>query len=378
MQIKALTFIFLISFCYAQVQVQSLGKSGLENALLMERKGDLQEAQKIYELILETKPKNRQAFNRLKNIYKRLGNYMATAELISNWLIHFPHDIQQRVELGEIFYISDNHEQAERVWDEFILQYGQNTSAYRMLVHTYSRLGLGEKMIQLAHDGRQIFADPDFMALEMGHFYHSRQNVKKALTEYLVFAQYNPRQHKTILDKLLIISDDKEALPIIEHYLIKQINLIFQQIDTKKIRTAKLMLKKYKNKIVLPVDVKVAVSGSSKPMTVSIKDIPNKYTGYDIGPESFKLFTKELSKAKSIFWNGPLGMYENRNYARSTYKMAKLLSKKRARVIVGGGDTANAVKRFEKDLYHVSTGGGASLELISGKKLPAIIALENN
>ena len=71
-------------------------------------------------------------------------------------------------------------------------------------------------------------------------------------------------------------------------------------------------------------------------------------------------------------------MYENRNYARSTYKMAKLLSKKRARVIVGGGDTANAVKRFEKDLYHVSTGGGASLELISGKKLPAIIALEDN
>ena len=149
-------------------------------------------------------------------------------------------------------------------------------------------------------------------------------------------------------------------------------------IDTKKLRTAKLLLKKYKNKIVLPVDVKVAVSESSKPMTISIKDIPDKYIGYDIGPESFKLFTKHLSKAKTVFWNGPLGMYENRNYARSTYKMAKLLSKKRARVIVGGGDTANAVKRFEKDLYHVSTGGGASLELISGKKLPAIIALEDN
>ncbi len=60
MQIKALTFIFLISFCCAQVQVQSLGKSGLENALLIERKGDLREAQKIYELILETKPKKKQ------------------------------------------------------------------------------------------------------------------------------------------------------------------------------------------------------------------------------------------------------------------------------------------------------------------------------
>ena len=112
--------------------------------------------------------------------------------------------------------------------------------------------------------------------------------------------------------------------------------------------------------------------------TVSIKKIPDKYIGYDIGPESFKLFTKHLSKAKTIFWNGPLGMFENRNYARSTHKMARFLSKKRARIIVGGGDTANAVKRFEKEFYHISTGGGASLELISGKKLPAIIALENN
>ncbi|MBW2985174.1 phosphoglycerate kinase [Candidatus Woesearchaeota archaeon] len=150
------------------------------------------------------------------------------------------------------------------------------------------------------------------------------------------------------------------------------------QIDTKKLRTAKLLLKKYKDKIVLPVDVKVAINTSSKPITVSIKKIPDKYIGYDIGPESFKLFTKHLSKAKTIFWNGPLGMFENRNYARSTHKMARFLSKKRARIIVGGGDTANAVKRFEKEFYHISTGGGASLELISGKKLPAIIALENN
>ena len=226
MRIKSLAFFILISICSAQVQVQSLGKRGLENALLMERKGDLQEAQKIYELILETKPKNRQAFNRLKNIYKRQGDYMAAAELISNWLIHSPHDIQQRVELGEIFYISDNHKQAEIVWDEFIQQYGQNTSAYRMLVLTFSRLGLGEKMIQLVYDGRKNFADPDFMALDMGNYYQSRQNVEKALSEYLIFAQHNPRQHKVILDKILIISDDDEALPIIENYLIKHMDTI--------------------------------------------------------------------------------------------------------------------------------------------------------
>jgi len=71
MQIKSFILFLFISICTAQIQVQSLGRSGLENALLMERKGDLQEAQKIYELILETKPKNRQAYNRLKNIYNK-------------------------------------------------------------------------------------------------------------------------------------------------------------------------------------------------------------------------------------------------------------------------------------------------------------------
>ena len=224
MQIKSFILFLFISICTAQIQVQSLGRSGLENALLMERKGDLQEAQKIYELILETKPKNRQAYNRLKNIYKRLGDYMAAAELISNWLKYSPHDLQQQVELGEIFHISDNHEQAAHLWNEFIQQYGQNPSAYRMLIHTYSRLGLGDKMIQLVYEGRKQFADPDFMALDMGTFYQSRQSVEKALSEYLIFAQYNPHQDKIILDKILIISDDKETIPIIENHLFKKID----------------------------------------------------------------------------------------------------------------------------------------------------------
>ena len=197
-QMRIKTIILFLSICTAQVQVQSLGKSGLENALLMERKGDLHEAQKIYELILETRPKNRQVYTRLKNIYKRLGNYMAAAELTNQWLKHSPHDLQQRVELGEIFYISNNHEQAEYIWNEFIQEYGQNTSAYRMLIHTYSRMGLGDKMIQLIYTGRKQFADPDFMALDMGNYLQSRQSIEKALNEFLIFesiglSSLNPR-----------------------------------------------------------------------------------------------------------------------------------------------------------------------------------------
>ena len=221
MQIKFFIFIILLSVCIAQINVQALDKSGLENALLMERKGDLLEAQIIYELIMETKPKNRQTYNRLKNIYKRTGNYKAAAELISNWLIHSPHDLQQQIELGDIYYSSGNQEQAEYVWNAFIQQYGQNSSAYRMLIHTFSRLGLGEKMIELVHTGRKQFSDPDFMAMDMGNYYQSRQHIEKALTEYLIFAKYNPRQQKMILDKILIFSDEEESIPIIENHLLK-------------------------------------------------------------------------------------------------------------------------------------------------------------
>ena len=206
-------------------------------------------------------------------------------------------------------------------------------------------------------------------------------NLRKSKKPIMAILGFAKLSDKIDLLKLLLKKVDKVIFAgLVTFTFIKAqgYEIGLTQIDTKKLRTAKLLLKKYKNKIVLPVDVKVAINTSSKPITVSIKKIPDKYIGYDIGPESFKLFTKHLSKAKTIFWNGPLGMFENRKYARSTHKMARFLSKKRARIIVGGGDTANAVKRFEKEFYHISTGGGASLELISGKKLPAIIALENN
>ena len=77
------------------------------------------------------------------------------------------------------------------------------------------------KMIELVHTGRKQFSDPDFMAMDMGNYYQSRQHIEKALTEYLIFAKYNPRQQKMILDKILIFSDEVESIPIIENHLLK-------------------------------------------------------------------------------------------------------------------------------------------------------------
>ncbi len=136
---------------------------------------------------------------------------------------------------------------------------------------------------------------------------------------------------------------------------------------------AKNVLKKYSKKIVLPVDV-VCESG--------IKDIDKLEkddVGYDIGPKTIELFRENLENSKMVLWNGPLGKYEEKAYENGTKEILKYLSDKDKIVVIGGGDTASAAINFGyKDSFtHISTGGGASLELLEGKKLPAIEIIEN-
>lgn len=140
------------------------------------------------------------------------------------------------------------------------------------------------------------------------------------------------------------------------------------------------MLKNYGNKIILPVDG----YGSSSyqdglEVTYSVvNDVPKGIMILDVGPKTVELFSKYISLSKTVFWNGPLGVSEFKNFEYGTKEISKLLIKSGAKVIVGGGDSASAVIRLGyKDLFsHVSTGGGASLEFIEGKKLPGIEVIE--
>lgn len=135
-------------------------------------------------------------------------------------------------------------------------------------------------------------------------------------------------------------------------------------------------------KIILPDDVVVAKDkNSSEPLIVHDFEIPADLIGLDIGPDSVKLFEIYMDKAKTIIWNGPVGYFENPKFAESTNKLAKYLADVASTgktVIIGGGDTEDAVQPFKDKYTHVSTGGGASLEFLSGKELPAIQALKEN
>ena len=135
--------------------------------------------------------------------------------------------------------------------------------------------------------------------------------------------------------------------------------------------------------LVLPVDTVVAPDfAADAPATVvAVDQMPADQEGMDIGPETAKLFGEKIADAATVFWNGPMGVFEFESFAKGTTSVAEDLSKADGYTVVGGGDSAAAVRTlgFDESLFsHISTGGGASLELIEGKDLPGISILEED
>ena len=133
-------------------------------------------------------------------------------------------------------------------------------------------------------------------------------------------------------------------------------------------------------KLILPTDIVVAkeFDAESNPMTVSSDEIPRDQMGLDIGPNSARYFAEELGKCKTVFWNGPMGVFEFENFSNGTRVVAKALSKIDGISVVGGGDSAAAVRKLgfkDQDFGYISTGGGASLEYLEGKELPGLMAI---
>ena len=133
-------------------------------------------------------------------------------------------------------------------------------------------------------------------------------------------------------------------------------------------------------KFLLPTDIVVAkeFAADSKPTLVSSESIPSDQMGLDIGPDSSSLFATEIKKCKTIFWNGPMGVFEFANFSLGTKVVAQALAEVEGMAVVGGGDSAAAVRKLgfeDRDFGYISTGGGASLEYLEGKELPGLVAL---
>jgi len=159
----------------------------------------------------------------------------------------------------------------------------------------------------------------------------------------------------------------------------KGINMQDSLVEIGSLEMAKAILAKSGSRIVLPVDAVIAdkFEADAKSMIVDVDKIPAGWRMLDIGPMTLELYQDTLKGAKLIVWNGPVGVFEMPKFAEGTFALARMLAESGATTVIGGGDSASAVKKagVAGQMTHVSTGGGASLEFLEGKELPGVAAL---
>ncbi len=150
-------------------------------------------------------------------------------------------------------------------------------------------------------------------------------------------------------------------------------------VETEAVETAASLLAKHAAKLLLPVDAVIGdkFEADAQSRVVDVDKVPKGWRVLDIGPKSLEAFKQALSGARLIVWNGPMGVFEFPRFAEGTFALARALAESGATTVIGGGDSASAVKKagVAKKMTHVSTGGGASLEFLEGKTLPGVAAL---
>ncbi|HZM24528.1 MAG TPA: phosphoglycerate kinase [Anaerolineales bacterium] len=157
------------------------------------------------------------------------------------------------------------------------------------------------------------------------------------------------------------------------------LNMQDSLVEESALDTAKSILEKAGDKLILPVDAVIAdkFAEDANTQVVDVDKIPAGWRMMDVGPKTLELYKRALDGAKLIVWNGPVGVFEMPKFAEGTFALAKMLAESGATTVIGGGDSASAVKKagVSKQMTHVSTGGGASLEFLEGKELPGVAAL---
>jgi phosphoglycerate kinase len=156
-------------------------------------------------------------------------------------------------------------------------------------------------------------------------------------------------------------------------------------VEVDAIETAKMLLEKGGDKLVLPIDAVIGdkFDNDAQRKTIEVSaGVPDGWAIYDIGEQTIRQFAAVLSGAKTVVWNGPMGVFEMPNFAKGTFAVAKLLADETAKgavTIIGGGDSAAAIEEsgLADKITHISTGGGASLEMLEGKALPGVVALKD-
>ena len=197
---------------------------------------------------------------------------------------------------------------------------------------------------------------------------------------------------KKVSDKISVINNLLEKVDTLligggmayTFFKAEGLNIGSSLCEDDKLDLAKELIEKAKKKnvkLLLPIDVVVAkeFSSDAESKVVNVDEIEDGWEGMDIGPETIKQFEEILKNAKTIMWNGPLGVFEFDKFAKGTNEIAKIIGNTDAITVIGGGDSAAAIEKagMADKMTHISTGGGASLEFLEGKNLPGISCLQD-
>jgi phosphoglycerate kinase len=256
---------------------------------------------------------------------------------------------------------------------------------------SYGQIYVGDGFGAVHREHASVYELPKLLPHAAGNLILAEVAVLERLTQ-------NPeRPYGVVLggakvsDKLAVISNLIEKVDLIAigggmlfTFLAAQGKQIGKSlVETDLIPTVKNLIEQAAKKnveLLIPSDILVAkeFSNSSEPKLVSADQIPSDQMGLDIGPESSATFAKAIDRCKTVFWNGPMGVFEFSNFSSGTRAIANALAENKGLTVVGGGDSAAAVRKLgfsDKQFGYISTGGGASLEYLEGKYLPGLAAL---
>ena len=192
--------------------------ASIKTAKMLERKGDVDGAIAIYEAVLLKDPKNHQTIRDMKSILKINQRYDEGILFIRERLIHTPNDIQLYSELGELYFLNGQQKEAKTIWTAGTEKFKNNRSYYQIMVSLYSRLSLDKELISLLDIGREKFGK-SFMAYEVGIHYQTRRVYDKAMDQFILQLSHEPKHNQVIQRRILLMSDDEDAVPIIENKL---------------------------------------------------------------------------------------------------------------------------------------------------------------
>ena len=321
----------------------------------------------------------------LAPIAKRLGELLNIEVSFSNSITGVVSQVRA-LKSGEVMMLENiRFESAENSKDE------AERSALAAELATYGDLYVGDGFGAVHRKHASVYELAKLLPHAAGELICAEVDVLEKLTK-------NPnRPYGVVLggakvsDKIAVISNllDKVNLIAIGGGMLftflaaqgKEIGKSLVEVDL--IPTVKELMQRAEKlgiKFLLPTDIVVApeFAASAKPSTVSIDAIPANQMGLDIGPISAANFAQEIKKCKTVFWNGPMGVFEFDNFAQGTKVVAQALTEVDGLAVVGGGDSAAAVRKLgftNNDFGYISTGGGASLEYLEGKELPGLVAL---